>query len=103
MMTVLYGVGTVLRVILRISLLPVQAVLTLLMLAIGFIGGLANIVCWLLGAFFVIGGICSFINGSASLGWQGLIVGILVAVVLQALTLWGAEGILGLKELLGKI
>ena len=44
-MTVLYGIGTVLRVILRIALLPVQAVLTLLMLAIGFIGGLANIVC----------------------------------------------------------
>ena len=45
-MTVLYGIGTVLRVILRIALLPVQAVLTLLMLAIGFIGGLANLVCW---------------------------------------------------------
>ena len=52
-MTVLYGIGTVFRFILRIALLPVQAVLTLLMLAIGFIGGLANIVCWLLGAFFV--------------------------------------------------
>jgi hypothetical protein len=102
-MTVLYGVGTVLRFVLRVVLLPVQAVLTLLMLAIGFIGGLANIVCWLLGAFFVIGGICSFINGSASLGWQGLIVGIIVAVVPQALTIWGAEGILGLKELLGRI
>ena len=100
MMTVLYGVGTVFRFILRIALLPVQAVLTLLMLAIGFIGGLANIVCWLLGAFFVIGGICSFINGSASLGWQGLIVGIIVAVVPQALTLWGAEGIGMLKEVL---
>ncbi|MBO5632302.1 MAG: hypothetical protein J5965_24865 [Aeriscardovia sp.] len=102
-MTVLYGVGTVLRFVLRVVLLPVQAVLTLLMLAIGFIGGLANIVCWLLGAFFVIGGICSFINGSASLGWQGLIVGIIVAVVPQALTLWGAEGIGCLKELLARI
>lgn len=48
-MIVLYGIGTVLRFILRIALLPVQAVLTLLMLATGFIGGLANIVCWLLG------------------------------------------------------
>lgn len=102
-MTVLYGVGTVFRFILRIALLPVQAVLTLLMLAIAFIGGLANIVCWLLGAFFVIGGICSFINGTASLGWQGLIVGIIVAVVPQALTLWGAEGIGCLKELLARI
>jgi hypothetical protein len=103
MMTVLNGIGTVLRFILRIALLPVQAVLTLLMLAIGFIGGLTNLVCWVLGVFFVIGGICSFINGSASLGWQGLIVGIIVAVVPQALTLWGAEGIGCLKELLARI
>ena len=97
-MTVLYGIGIVLRFILRIALLPVQAVLTLLML-----GGLANIVCWLLGAFFVIGGICSFINGSASLGWQGLIVGIIVTLVPQALTIGGAEGIGCLKELLGRV
>ena len=103
MMTVLYGVGIVFRFILRIALLPVQAVLTLLMLAIGFIGGLANIVCWLLGAFFVIGGICSFINGSATLGWQVFIVGIIVAVVPQALTLWGAEGIGCLKEVLARV
>ena len=103
MMTVLYGVGIVFRFILRIALLPVQAVLTLLMLAIGFIGGLANIVCWLLGAFFVIGGICSFINGSAALGWQGFIVGIIVAVVPQALTIWGAEGIGCLKEVLARV
>ena len=103
MMTVLYGIGTILRFILRIALLPVQAVLTLLMLAIGFVGGLANIVCWLLGAFFVMGGICSFINGSTTIGWQGLIVGIIIAVVPQALTFWGAEGIGCLKELLARI
>ena len=48
-MIVLYGIGMILRFILRVVLLPVQAVLTLLILAIGFIGGLANIVCWLLG------------------------------------------------------
>ena len=73
------------------------------MLAIGCIGGLANIVCWLLGAFFVFGGICSFINGSATLGWQGFIVGIIVAVVPQALTIWGAEGIGCLKEVLARV
>ncbi|SET60916.1 hypothetical protein SAMN04487771_102749 [[Clostridium] aminophilum] len=50
-----------------------------------------------------LGGICSFINGSASLGWQGLIVGIIVAVVPQALTIWGAEGIGMLKEVLARI
>ena len=93
----------VIRFILRIVLLPVQAILTLLMLAIDFIGGLANLVCWVLGVFFVIGGICSFINGAAALGWQGLIVGIIVAVVPQALTIWGAEGIGMLKEVLARI
>lgn len=51
----------------------------------------------------VIGGLCSFANGLASLGWQGLIVGIIVAVVPQALTLWGEEGLLGLKDLLARI
>ena len=104
-MTGLYIIGSVLRFALRVVLLPVQAVLTLLMLAIGFIGGLANIFFWFIGVFFVIGGICAFISpvGSASLGWQGLIAGILIAVIPQALTVWGAEGILGLKELLGRI
>ena len=103
MMTVLYGIGIILRFILKIALLPVQAALTLLMLAIGFIGGFANIACGLIGSFFVIGGICSFINGDISLGWQGLLVGIVVAVIPQALTVWGAEGILGLKNLLARI
>lgn len=56
MMTVLYGIGMILRFILKIALLPVQAALTLLMLAIGFIGGFANIACGLIGSFFVIGG-----------------------------------------------
>ncbi len=93
----------VLRFILKVALLPVQAVLTLLMLAIGFIGGLTSVVFELLGVFLVIGGLCSFANGSASLGWQGLIVGIIVTVVPQALTIWGAEGIVCLKELLARV
>ncbi|WP_352398991.1 hypothetical protein [[Clostridium] aminophilum] len=36
-------------------------------------------------------------------GWQGLIVGIIFAVVPQALTIWGAEGIGMLKEVLARI
>ncbi len=102
-MAVLYGIGTVLRFILKVALLPVQAVLTLLMLALGFIGGLASVVLELLGAFLVIAGVCSFISGDSSLGWQGLIVGIVVAVIPQALTIWGEEGLLGLKDLLRRV
>lgn len=92
----------VIRFILKIVLLPVQAILTLLILAIDFIGGLANLVCWVLGVFFVIGGICSFINGSASLGWQGLIVGIIVAVVPQALNSMGSRRDWLLKGIISK-
>lgn len=92
----------VIRFILKIVLLPVQAILTLLMLAIDLIGGLANLVCWVLGVFFVIGGICSFINGSASLGWQGLIVGIIVAVVPQALNSMGSRRDWLLKGIISK-
>ncbi|WP_180364685.1 hypothetical protein [Lachnospira pectinoschiza] len=44
-----------------------------------------------------------FINGSVSLGWQRLLVSIVVAVIPQALTLWGAEGICCLKEVLARI
>ncbi len=55
-MAVLYGIGTVLRFMLKVVLLSVQAVLTLMMLAIGFIGELASIVFELLGVFLVIGG-----------------------------------------------
>lgn len=96
---------TVIRFILRIVLLPVQAVLTLLMFALEFVGGLAGFAFKIIGTLLVIGGICAFIgnSGSTALGWQGIIIGILVVAIPQALTLWGEEGLLGLKELLGRI
>ena len=42
-MTVLYVIGTILRFLLRIALLPVQAALTLMLLAIDFASGLIGI------------------------------------------------------------
>lgn len=104
-MAVLYGVVKIFRFVLRIILLPVQAVLTLLYLAVNFVSGLAIFVFWLLGVFFVIGGISDFICNSrlTTMGWQGIVIGILIAVIPQALMVWGSLGILGLKEFLARI
>jgi hypothetical protein len=105
MMAVLHGVGMFFRFVLRLVLLPVQAVLTLLYLAVNFVGGLAIFVFWLLGVFLVIGGIADFIcnNSLTTMGWQEIVIGVLIAVIPQALMVWGSEGILGLKEFLAKI
>ena len=96
---------TVLRFILRIALLPVQAVLTLLVLVIDFLSGWAILAFRIIGALFLFGGLCQFISktGSTSLGLQGIIVSVIIVVVPQALTIWGQAGILGLKELLGRV
>lgn len=96
---------TVLRFILRIALLPVQAVLTLLVLAIDFLSGWAILAFRIIGVLFLFGGLCQFISktGSTSLGLQGIIVAVIIVVVPQALTIWGQAGILGLKELLGRV
>lgn len=105
MMTVLYGIGTVLRFILRIALLPVQAVLTLVMLAMAFVGSLACTLFEIIGMLCVICGLYEFISstGSATSGWQFLIGGILLVIIPQALTIWGEEGLLNLKDLLARI
>lgn len=105
MMTVLYGIGTVLRFILRIALFPIQAVLTLLMLAMAFVGSLTCTLFEIIGTLGVICGLYEFISstGSATSGCQFLIGGILLVVIPQALTIWGEVGLLNLKDLLARI
>ena len=92
----LYGIGAVLRFILRIASLPVQVVFTLLILVSGFICRLVNIVYMLQAVFFVNGSIYVHLSMDLYLldGNRG-IVGIIVAVVSQALTFWGEEGLAG--------
>ena len=96
---------TVIRFILRIVLLPVQAMLTLLILAIDFLSGWAILAFRILGALFLFGGLCEFISktGSTSLGWQGIIVAVIIVAVPQAVVIWGEAGILRFKELLARI
>ena len=105
MMTVLYGIGTVLRFVLRVVLLPVQAILTLVMLAMAFVGSLACTLFEIIGTLGVICGLYEFISstGSATTGWQFLIGGILFVIIPQALTIWGEAGLLNLKDLLARI
>jgi hypothetical protein len=96
---------TVIRFILRIVLLPVQAMLTLLILAIDFLSGWAILAFRILGALFLFGGLCEFISkaGSTSVGWQGIIVAVIIVAVPQAVVIWGEAGILRFKELLARI
>ncbi|MBO7357565.1 MAG: hypothetical protein J6U37_03465 [Lachnospiraceae bacterium] len=105
MMTVLYGIGTILRFILRVVLLPVQAVLTLMMLAMAFVGSLTCTLFEIIGTLGVICGLYEFISstGSVTSGWQFLIGGILLVIIPQALTIWGEVGLLNLKDLLARI
>ncbi|SFG59042.1 hypothetical protein [Oribacterium sp. WCC10] len=103
-MVVLYGIGMIIRFILKVALLPVQAALTLLLFALCYVGGLVTYASELLGTFLIFCGICTFwMKGPATMGWQGIIAGILFAIIPQALTLWGAEGVLCLKDLLGRV
>lgn len=104
-MTILCVIGTILRFLLRVVLLPVQAVLTLVLIAIDFVSGLAGIVFGFAGAICIIGGLVELISktGSTSLGIEGLVGGICLAVIPQALAIWGEAGIIGLKGMLAKI
>ncbi len=104
-MTALYVIGSVLRFLLRIILLPVQAVLTLLLLAVGFVSGMAQFVFGIAGAICFIGGLVELFSKtrSASLGWQGVIVGTLFVVIPQAIAIWGELGIISLKDLLARV
>ena len=94
-MTVLYVIVSILRFVLRVILLPVQAILTLLLLSLGFISGLTELVFGILGAICFFGGLFELLSstGSTALGWQGIIGGILFVVIPQALALWGEMGI----------
>lgn len=105
MMTVLYGIGMIIRFILRVVLLPVQAVLTLVMLAMAFVGSLACTLFEIIGTLGVICGLYEFISstGLATTGWQFLIGGILFVIIPQALTIWGEVGLLNLKDFLARI
>ena len=98
MMTVLYGIGTVLRCILRVVLLPVQAVLTLVMLAMAFVGSLACTLFEIIGTLGMICALYEFISSTGS-----AIGGILFVIIPQALTIWGEAGLLNLKDLLARI
>lgn len=105
MMIVFYVIGTIVRFILRVVLLPVQVVLTLLMLAMAFVGSLTCTLFEIIGTFGVICGLYEFIisTGSATSGWQFLIGDILLVIIPRALTIWGEAGLLNLKDLLARV
>ena len=91
----------------RIIVFAIQLVLTVGVVIFGAAGGIITKAGEIVGGLLILGSFLCVatgqITGDISLGRQGLLVGIVVAVIPQALTLWGEEGLLGLKELLGRI
>ena len=91
----------------RVIVFFIQFVLTLGVVIFGAAGGIVTKAGEIVGGLLILGSLLCVatgqITGDISLGWQWLLVGIVVAVIPQALTLWGEEGLLGLKELLGRI
>lgn len=85
--------------------MPVQAVFTLMMLTMVFVGSLACTLFEIIGTLGVICGLYEFISstGSAITGWQFLIGGILFVIIPQAMMIWGEVGLLNLKDFLARI
>ena len=104
-MTVLRAIGLILRVILRIALLPIQALLTILLFAFGFASGIFMIGFVLLGAFLCIGGVLYLIMNPNEIvcSVEMLVVGSLFFAVPMAISTWGTEIIVMVKKLLARI
>ncbi|SFL21721.1 hypothetical protein SAMN05216390_11473 [Lachnospiraceae bacterium KH1T2] len=104
-MAALKVIGSILRFILRIVLLPVQALLTILQLAFGFASGVIMIIFILLGGLFCFGGVISLITNPEDVVFaiEAIIIGALIFAVPMAIKTWGTGAIMIVKELLAKI
>lgn len=101
-MTVLKGIGAVLHFLLKAALLPVQAVLTLLEIAISFLGGMVLLVTRIFGFLLVVCAAFELITKTGTSEWilEMFISGVCVAVIPDALVSWGLAGIELLKAVL---
>lgn len=104
-MSVVDVIGNVLRFLVRIMLLPVQAALTLILLAVEFLSGLLCVVGGMIGFLAIVAAIVELCSASGT-GANALyyfIGGLCFAVIPQALSIWGEVGILGLKDFLARV
>ncbi|SCY10829.1 hypothetical protein [Butyrivibrio sp. INlla14] len=104
-MAVLDGIESVLHFMLKVALLPVQAVLTLLELSISFLGGMVLLVTKIFGFMLVVCAVFELISKTGTSDWilEMFLTGVGVAVIPEALVTWGIGGIELLKEFLYEI
>lgn len=101
-MAVVNVVGSVLHFILKVVLLPVQAILTLLELSISFIGGLVLFLTKAFGVLLIVAAIFDWITKTYSSKeiMETFVTGLCVAIIPEALVAWGVAGIEILKDFL---
>jgi hypothetical protein len=104
-MKVLWVLGFVLLLMLKIVLLPVRALLGFLGLSLDFVGAIVCNIAGLFGTIFlfivVISRLCGDVTNAVFL--EGFIFAVLVAVIPRALYYVGRRLILGLQALLSRI
>ena len=104
-MAALQIIGSILRLILRIVLLPVQAILTMLMCILGFAGSMFGIVFRIAGGAIMLGAFAELLYPPANwfMFWETLVAGAVIGSLPEILTNWGEMFLGFIKESLSKI
>jgi len=104
-MTVMRLVWKMVRLLLKVVFLPVQASLTVIFLALGFFSGIVNIVCGAIGLICIVGGVAQMFGSSPSWSFalEGIIGGLLIFSIPCAIGIWGKQWICMLKVMINRI
>ncbi len=104
-MTVLRLIGSIIHILLKIVLLPIQIVLTILIIMIDFAGGVFGFVFGIIGGFIIIGGFsCLFMP---PIDWklfiEAMVIGTLIGSLPRIVRCFGESLLIGMKDLLARI
>lgn len=92
------------RFMLKVLLLPVQALLTLLFMAVHYLSGILIFVCSVVGLICILGGVVDLLSAAPSgIALQVIIGGVIIAAVPRAISYWGENGIAMVKVVIKMI
>ena len=104
-MTVLRLIGSIVHIILKIVLLPVQIILTMLICMIDFAGGVFGFIFGIVGGFIIIAGFsCLFMRPvDWKLFTEAMVIGTLIGSFSRMVRYFGESLLIGMKDLLARI
>ncbi|MBO6308223.1 MAG: hypothetical protein J6I76_00770 [Oribacterium sp.] len=104
-MTVLRLIGSIVHIILKIVLLPVQIILTMLICMIDFAGGVFGFIFGIVGGFIIIAGFsCLFMPPvDWKLFTEAMVIGTLIGSFPRMVRYFGESLLIGMKDLLARI